>query len=175
MRKTTIESEDDLIYRAKAENIERFVVGAIIGRYIENTLEVLVVERTCNDFMSGIEELPSGKVEFGETLLEALKREVFEETNLELLEVLGFIFKFDYFSSNNQPTRQFNYAVRAKEGQVRLCSSEHCNCRWLKREDIRESKLTDNVKQSIFQSWNYLVSVFKQSAEDGSNKYTMVS
>jgi 8-oxo-dGTP diphosphatase len=175
MRKIAIQAEDELISRAKAEKIKRFVVGAIIGRNNEGVLEILVVERTGNDFMSGIEELPSGKVEFGETLLGALKREVFEETNLEVLEVLGFIFRFDYFSSNNQPTRQFNYAVRAKEGQVRLCSSEHCNCRWLRREDIRESKLTDNVKQSILQSWNYIVSVFKQSVEDGSSKHTMVS
>ena len=56
----------NLIEKANIDNIERYVVGGIIynGKY-------LLLERKSNDFMGGILELPSGKVEQNETLYNA--------------------------------------------------------------------------------------------------------
>ena len=78
--------EDDLVRKALADGIEQLVVGAVITRAggSLDRPEVLVLERCTDDFMGGIEELPSGKVESDETLLEALRREVHEETGLTM-------------------------------------------------------------------------------------------
>jgi 8-oxo-dGTP diphosphatase len=92
---------------AKADGIEQLVVGAII-RY-EGT--VLLLKRPAADFMGGIWELPSGKVEPGETLVDALTREVLEETGLAVTTVRSHMGSFDYQSGSGKQSRQYNFAV----------------------------------------------------------------
>ncbi|MCK4714259.1 MAG: NUDIX domain-containing protein, partial [Candidatus Aenigmarchaeota archaeon] len=57
---------------AKRSGISRYVVAAVITK----SSEVLPLRRPESDFMGGIYELPSGKVEEGESLGDALHREV---------------------------------------------------------------------------------------------------
>ena len=80
-----------LIDDSKKENINRYVVGAII----KNNGKFLLLLRPKNDFMGGIYELASGKVEKGENLIDALYREVNEETNLDILEITQYLGSFD--------------------------------------------------------------------------------
>ncbi|WP_208634977.1 NUDIX hydrolase [Brevibacterium iodinum] len=61
---------------AQADEVERFVVGAVV----HHRGAVLIVRHNdLDEFFPGIEELPSGGVEAGETLAEALDRELLEE------------------------------------------------------------------------------------------------
>ena len=73
--------------QAKKDGIERFVVGAVIV----NDESILFVRRAQDDFMGGIYELPSGKVDTGEGLIEALKREILEETNLTINNIIDYV------------------------------------------------------------------------------------
>ena len=111
----------DLIHQAKNEGVQKIVVGAVIERQ-EKT--VLLLERASDDFMGGLIELPSGTVDEGETLFEALAREIKEETNLEMTEVVSYLGAFDYLSGSLKKTRQFSFKVLVKEGNVSL-SPEH--------------------------------------------------
>jgi 8-oxo-dGTP diphosphatase len=121
----TAEAATALVAEAEDAGIDRLVVGAVVA----GSGKVLLLLRSEDDFMPGIFELPSGKVETGESLLEALAREVVEETGLAVTGVDAYLGAFDYTSGSGKSTRQFNFAVTvASPGPVVL--SEHADHIW---------------------------------------------
>ncbi len=134
--------------RAEAEDIDKLVVGALC----HHDGRVLVLRRAASDFMGGIEEFPSGGVEDGETLPEALERELLEETGLHLTASVGdgFWASFDYTSGSGRAARQYTFVVpsTATTGTIRL-SSEHTSYRWLDPAELGESNLTAETCQVI--------------------------
>jgi 8-oxo-dGTP diphosphatase len=121
----TATSAQELVAEATAAGIERLTVGAVIVQ----SGKVLLLLRPADDFMPDGFELPSGKVEAGETLLEALARETLEKTALAVTGVTGYLGVFDYVSGSGRATRQFNFAVSvAAFGPLVL--SEHADFLW---------------------------------------------
>ena len=98
-----------LLEKAKKSKIEKHVVGAVI---INDQGKILIMSRKLEDFMGGIDELPSGNMEIGEDIPTALAREVKEETNCELNEILYYIDSFDYKSGSGKNVRQYNFAIK---------------------------------------------------------------
>ncbi|VFA92734.1 CTP pyrophosphohydrolase [Nocardia farcinica] len=78
---------EDLTARAECDGVQQLVVGAIV----EHDSRILLLRPPGNDFMGGIWELPSGKVEPGEILDQVLAREVEEETGLRVPGVNRYI------------------------------------------------------------------------------------
>ncbi|QSB06488.1 NUDIX domain-containing protein [Natronoglycomyces albus] len=116
---------EDLSTQADRDGIGQYVVGAVIT----DAQRVLLLKRPSADFMGGIWELPSGKVEPHEPLDAALAREVAEETGLELAGERTYLGHFDYTSGSGTLTRQFNWAVTpAAPGPIRL--TEHEKHQW---------------------------------------------
>lgn len=111
----------DLVSQAQKEGIKKFVVGAVIER-VKN--HCLLLKRAQDDFMGGLMELPSGTVDESEDLLEALFREVKEETGLEITKIVSYLGFFDYLSSSGKKTRQFSFKVSTTKDAVCL-SKEH--------------------------------------------------
>ncbi|WP_131769962.1 NUDIX hydrolase [Candidatus Protofrankia californiensis] len=99
LQQLTTESERD--------GVQQLVVGAVV----QNGGKVLLLQRPEDDFMGGIFELPSGKVEPGEALDTALIREVKEETGLDVAAIRDYLGSFDYTSGSGKKSRQFNFAV----------------------------------------------------------------
>lgn len=91
-----------LIRKGKEEGIIKNVVGAII---LNEKNQVLIMSRKTDDFMGGIDELPSGNMEKGENIYEALVREVKEETNLDVVNAKSYIGNFDYVSGSGKKAR----------------------------------------------------------------------
>ncbi|WP_241585865.1 NUDIX hydrolase [Rosenbergiella epipactidis] len=71
-------------------NYDRIVVGGIIS-VAEDENEVLFLKHSNHEFMPGVWEIPSGGIEEGESMLQALKREIKEETNLEVFDAVDFV------------------------------------------------------------------------------------
>ncbi len=135
-----------LLEKAKKEGIEKNVVGAII---VNEEGKILIMSRKLDDFMGGIDELPSGNMELGEDIPTALAREIKEETNCELLEILYFIDSFDYKSGSGKKARQYNFAVKVKE-TCNIILTEHDAYAWQTVEEIiNNSKITSEVKKII--------------------------
>ena len=137
------EFENQLIEQAKKENISRFVVGGLI---CNDQKQVLVLKRAPNDFLGGLDELPSGKVEKGERLNEALIREIKEETNLKAIEpVKRYIGHFDYKSKSGILTRQFNFEVSVDDFSPIKISEEHESYSWYSDATKSTLNVSDNV------------------------------
>jgi 8-oxo-dGTP diphosphatase len=135
-----------LIDGAGHDGIDKLVVGAVV----HHASRVLIVRRTSGDFMSGIEELPSGGVEPDEDLLAALARELAEEVGWSgtLITDPGFVSHFDYVSASGRAARQFTFAVAAPDRKVTL-SGEHTEYRWIDPAEAEHSDLTPESIRTI--------------------------
>ena len=76
------------------------------------------MSRKTDDFMGGIDELPSGNMEKGENIYAALIREVKEETNLDIVNVKSYIGSFDYISGSGKKARQYNFVLDVKNEET---------------------------------------------------------
>ena len=131
----------------KWDGIQKVVVGAVVRR---GDL-VLLLKRRPDDFMGGLVELPSGTVDPEEKIIEALKREVQEETGLKVESPDSFVGAFDYTSSSGKKTRQLNFLTRVQERKVRLNPAEHTEYYWLNpnTEDFQSLNISEKTRQTI--------------------------
>ena len=135
-----------LIRKGEQEGIVKNVVGAII---LNEKNKVLIMSRKTDDFMGGIDELPSGNMEQGENIYNALVREVKEETNLDVVNVKSYIGSFDYISGSGKKARQYNFVLDVKNTE-NIILTEHDEYNWLIIDEIRKSsKITDEVKYTL--------------------------
>jgi 8-oxo-dGTP diphosphatase len=133
-------------YEALAEIAFRECIQKIVmGGVIINQKKFLLLERKADDFMGGIFELPSGKVEEGESLKDALYREVKEETGLRIKRVIKYLGYFDYVSGSGKRTRQFNFLVEP-ESVANIVLTEHKSFVWVDKTEIGKYNVTDSVK-----------------------------
>nr|WP_240521752.1 NUDIX domain-containing protein [Amycolatopsis vastitatis] len=128
-----------LASEATAAGIQQFVVGAVM----QSQGEILLLRRPADDFMGGLWELPSGKVEPGEALYAALIREVKEETGLDVSTIQHYLGSFDYTSGSGKPSRQFNFAVDVARAKP-VVLQEHDVYQWARLDG--ELPVTDAVK-----------------------------
>lgn len=132
MPDTTQCDPESLVLRDKRDGIEQQVVGGVITR----AGRVLLIRRAAADYMGGQWELPSGKVDPGESLFAALAREVFEETGLTMSAVGDYLGSFDYVSRGGILMRQHNWNITADDGEVRLEPEEHDAAVWSPRSEL---------------------------------------
>jgi 8-oxo-dGTP diphosphatase len=131
-----------LLEKLKTEAARQDVQQLVVGAVVQHDGKVLLLKRSEDDFMGGIFELPSGKVEPGEDLDEALRREVEEETGLKISRIREYLGHFDYFSGSGRTSRQLNFAVDvATPEPVKL--SEHDAHLWAPLSE--EPPVTDAV------------------------------
>lgn len=135
-----------LVAEARTQGIERLVVGAIV----HDQGRALVVTRSASDdFLPGIDELPSGGVEPGETLTNALDRELYEEVGFTAGSVdPGFLSTFDYRSGSGRNTRQFTVSIALGPREIRL-SAEHSAFRWVVRADLGLTTTTPETRRVL--------------------------
>ncbi|MEC4019205.1 NUDIX hydrolase [Streptomyces sp. H27-D2] len=140
---------EDLARAAAREGITKTVVGAVIT---EGDGKVLLLHRTADDYLGGLWELPSGGVDGGETLLQALHREVQEETGLRVTEVGDYLGHFDYLSRSGKPTRQFNFTATATATATgtAVTLTEHDAHQWADRS--QQDQVSSAVR-TVLDTW----------------------
>ncbi|RMI45568.1 NUDIX hydrolase [Streptomyces triticirhizae] len=136
-----------LIRAADADGITKHVVGAVIpnaeGR-------VLLLHRAADDYLGGLWELPSGGVDAGETLTEALHREVAEETGLTVTGIGTYLGSFDYLSRSGMRTRQFNFTARVTHESDTVKLTEHDAHLWA---DRTEQEQVSSAVRTVLATW----------------------
>ncbi len=130
------------------DKVDRFVVAAVIAKTGND--KVLTLKRASDDFMGGLYELPSGKVEMNEDLIAALIREVKEETHLDVVEVADYLSYFDYRSQSGRLTRQLNFLVCCvNPTAVQLNDKEHEGYSWVGRQELGRYNISAETKKVI--------------------------
>ncbi|MCL7429118.1 NUDIX hydrolase [Streptomyces sp. YS415] len=138
---------DDLIHAADADGIAKHVVGAVIPN-AEG--KVLLLHRAADDYLGGLWELPSGGVDAGETLTEALHREVAEETGLTVTAIETYLGYFDYLSRSGKKTRQFNFTAHITHERDTVKLTEHNAHLWA---DRTEQQQVSSAVRNVLAAW----------------------
>lgn len=138
------EIEQRLRSDAASAGIDRLVVAAVI----RDGDRVLLLERNPEDYLGGLFELPGGVVEPGETLQQALRREVAEETGLIVADPDCYLGGFDYHSQSGRLTRQFNFQLTAPETPA-IILSEHARFAWVGRAELAQYPVSPEVREVL--------------------------
>jgi 8-oxo-dGTP diphosphatase len=104
---------------------------------IQHEEQYLIMRRSpANDYLPGTWDIPGGTVDPGETVAEAIKREVLEETGLEV-EVLRVLHVFSNLSQlPARQTCQIIFRCRYLGGDVRLNPLEHDEYQWIAANEL---------------------------------------
>ncbi|RZT03035.1 (deoxy)nucleoside triphosphate pyrophosphohydrolase [Cuneatibacter caecimuris] len=107
------------------------VVAAVICDSFENTTKIFATARGYGDF-KGQWEFPGGKLEFGETLHEALVREIKEELDIKI-EIGELIDTIEYDYPNFHLSMDCFWCI-VTDGEIILKEAE--TARWLKKDEL---------------------------------------
>lgn len=128
--------------RAEATSPFSWVVGLII----ERDGHILLLKRRPDDFLPNLWEIPGGHVDPGESLENALARELFEETGLRLAEIICYVNHYDY-AGEFGPTRQWNFAARTSGGAI--IHPEHVSYQWTAPRLLSELPMTSEMRRTL--------------------------
>lgn len=92
-------------------------------------------------------DVPGGRIIPGSTLLENLRREVFEETRLKILGIPKLISAQDIIRRGDKHIVRLTYVARA-DGKPKL-DEEHIDFKWLSIEEIKEIKDLDEFAREV--------------------------
>lgn len=128
-----------------------FGVGAIILKD-EKVLLIKRGQEPLKDFWS----LPGGAQETGETTHEALRREILEETGLEI-EIIKFATMVDIIDLDEAGKVRHHYTVadylcRATGGTLKA-GGDAADAKWVKIGDLDKFDLTPKAKEVIEAAW----------------------
>jgi len=108
---------------------------------------VLIVRRALNDaHKPGVWEPPGGRLELGENPFVGLKREVKEETGLDI-EILNHLDVKHFTREDGQEITMLLFLCRALNYDVKL-TEEHIDFEWVEISDVK-NKLNDFFHKSI--------------------------
>ena len=128
--------------------IQKIVVAAVIL----HRNKILLLQRSIKEkTLPGLWELPSGRRENFESSVRALKREVKEETGLNI-EVICPINTFEYVIKKPEivkDTTQINFLVKVKGHCKVKMSREHQNFAWVGKKDLSKYRISREIKNVL--------------------------
>ncbi len=130
----------------------------------EENHNILVQDKVSTDW-NGI-TFPGGKVENGESFIESTIREVYEETGLNISNLVPCGIINWYNTSTNERWLVFLYKTNTFSGNM-VSETEEGKVFWIPLESIYESKLAPNKEQYLELFFNdYLNEAYATWSED---------
>ena len=110
----------------------------------------LLVKRNTEKYQTvqGLWDIVGGRIEPGTGLFENLKREVKEETQLEVISEPKLIFAQDIIRVPERHVVRLTYIADAR-GEVVLDTTENCEYRWLSLSEIQTERDLDVYVKEI--------------------------
>ena len=137
----------------KKENLPQVAVGAVV--FSEN--KILLVKRS-NHPAKGMWAVPGGKIQAGETMQQALVREIKEETGLDI-RVGEIVFVFDVIRHDEQKELSFHYVIidffcDLLGGELKA-GDDAREVRWISREDLKTIHVNEKTLTLLKEKYNF--------------------
>lgn len=128
-----------------------------VGGVVIDRGRALLIRRG-SEPLKGEWSIPGGMVELGEELAEGVRRELKEETGLDV-EPNECILVFDRIMKEGERIKYHyviaDYLCRRKRGRLRP-ASDVTDARWVRREDLPQYHLTDMATTVILKAFDML-------------------
>lgn len=152
----------------------RRVAGGVIIKTIKGKPYILLIQRAPDDHFPLRYEFPRGGCDQKETLHQTVKREVKEETNLDI-EPKKLIDTTEYIDNDkNQKNIQFNFLCSRKNpNQEVVLSHEHSDYKWVGSVGELELMLNTDVRKTVtkvFERFRQLVNYDFEDFEEDKQK-----
>lgn len=132
------------------------VVGAVIAepRFHRSPegKKILLVQRPKGDIGEGLWEFPGGKIEKGESPVQALRREIDEELNLQI-EIITSLGKITHTYPQVVVDLEI-FLTEIKSGELIL--REHQDLKWIKPHEMNEQELLEADRPFVQRLMQYL-------------------
>ncbi|MCM1988944.1 bis(5'-nucleosyl)-tetraphosphatase [Oceanirhabdus seepicola] len=127
--------------------------GAVIYRKLNGDLEFLAVKSKVNGHWG----FPKGHVEEGETEKETAKREVLEETGLNITLVEGFRTKIEYSLAEDIRKEVIFFIGKTSDQCVKIQEEEIGEYRWLNYSEMLDLLTFDSNKSVLKEAQEYFI------------------
>lgn len=136
-------------------------IGGLVFRRTEGRLEMLLVERGKAP-LKGYWSLPGGILEVGERLVEGVRREVLEETGLEI-EPLSVFEIFERIMPDADGRAEYHYVLidylcRVTGGTLQA-SSDVSAVAWVPRERLNDYQITEGTLAVVERAFHGAASI----------------
>ncbi len=167
-KRTSIKDEKELKKHQLEDDAIRPMAITVKIVVLNSEHKILLLKRTKNSLNPEKWDLPGGHIDKGETIQEAIEREVLEETGLNveigpIINVVEFSKEHKAFKSEKRGLR---YIAFTKDTEVELRDNEHTEFKWLsfneaielledkgfeaeKKETIKEAKNRMELERSL--------------------------
>ncbi len=135
--------------------MRQFAPQVAVGAVIFKDDKVLLVRRK-NPPAQGEWAIPGGKVKWGETLRQALKREIMEETNLDI-EPVRLLKVVEVLPDEIQSTFHYvilDYMATIKGGQL-MPGDDALAVGWFGKEDLKQILTTPSTRKLLQQEFGF--------------------
>lgn len=139
---------------------------------VERNGKYLMIEEG-KDYVEGTWNIPGGGIEHGEDPVQAVKRELKEETGLEVTEINGLLGVFSSRSAkDSHPVKVFVFECEAEEKTPEPeLDDEILDAKFLKPEEIKRRELRNDIVLRAIKSKEKGDKLPKESFEDYKHPY----
>ena len=138
----------------KTKNIVQKVITS--GALIRDN-KILIVQRASDDeTFAGLWELPGGKKEPLESVINSVKRELKEEVGLDI-EVLTPVNVFNWSTEKREEVRdatEIIFLVKQENAEIKI-SSEHSDFKWITEAEIENFNISKETTESIKKAFQH--------------------
>ncbi len=122
----------------------------VVGCFLEHNGTFLLLHRHTHKSSGDAWGLPAGKVDAGESLLSAMKREVYEETGIDIRveDLTYFDSRFVRHENSDFVWHMFSTPLKEKPSVI-LSATEHKDYRWVTPKEAVEMNLIFGLEESI--------------------------
>ncbi|KAL2206302.1 NUDIX hydrolase [Sarocladium strictum] len=167
----TANEAQERINSSAGSPVDKITVGAAILRKSKDPkadTQILLLKRSAHEmYYPNMFEVPGGKVDPGESLRDAVKREVNEESGLVVFGIVKALPAFNYTTTKtaDDPTigtqesicrraQQFSYVVTIEGdgSDFRVNQEEHSEGAWFEASDLANVSMTDEMRNLVIQA-----------------------